>query len=162
MPLSPMQQDNLTLLIPQVTAEIRKSFQPKIDALNRAVRRYEKRTTLINYQTETRLQELETQVRDAVALVAAAQKGSGVQRRHGLAFKLLVWMYEAMMAPIQILISLARLPVHMALWTLEFLKPILLSNRKSAKPSTKYNQGQNSSVGRPQKGTQKKARQFED
>lgn len=55
-----------------VTAEVRRAIQPDLDALTRAVRRYEKRATLQAFQTDTKLQELESRIGDAVTLAAAA------------------------------------------------------------------------------------------
>lgn len=48
------------------------TLQTQIDALNRAVRRYEKRATAQTMQTEARLQDLETRLREALSLAAVA------------------------------------------------------------------------------------------
>jgi len=50
-------------------------LQPELDALNRAVRRYEKRATLQAFQTESRLKDIESRLNDAVSLAAAAANG---------------------------------------------------------------------------------------
>ncbi|KAK4163430.1 hypothetical protein QBC43DRAFT_212894 [Cladorrhinum sp. PSN259] len=50
--------------------EVRNSVQPEIDALNRAVRRYEKKARVLAVQTESRIRELRTRVDDAVSLSA--------------------------------------------------------------------------------------------
>lgn len=60
----------------QATLDMRKTIQPELDALNRAVRRYEKRTTISALQTEARLQELESRLKDVVVLAAAAQRNA--------------------------------------------------------------------------------------
>lgn len=60
-------------------AETRKCLQPELDALNRAVRRYEKRTTISSLQTEARLQDLECRLKDVVVLAAAAQRNAEQQ-----------------------------------------------------------------------------------
>jgi hypothetical protein len=62
----------------KITTDVRLSVQPSLDALNRAVRRYEKRATLQSMQTEGRLQELEARLQDALVLAAAAAKGTGI------------------------------------------------------------------------------------
>ncbi|KAL8796475.1 MAG: hypothetical protein Q9195_001149 [Heterodermia aff. obscurata] len=60
---------------------VRKSLNPDIEALNRAVRRYEKRATLLSMQTESRLVDLESRLSDAITLAAAAERNvSNVQR----------------------------------------------------------------------------------
>jgi hypothetical protein len=118
--------------VAQVTSNVRKGFQPELDALNRAVRRYEKRTTLMAFQTDSRLQELETQVRDAIALAAAAQR-SASDRRRSFAFILLDWTSAILVLPAQTLFSLASLPAWVAAWCLQNLK--LLLGVKQRRPS---------------------------
>lgn len=76
-------------LVPQV----RKTLQPDLDALNRAVRRYEKRATLLSLQTESRLQDLGKRLGDAITLAAAAERSSQSSRQRrasgvGLVFDL--------------------------------------------------------------------------
>ena len=60
----------------EVIAATRKILQPDVDALNRAVYRYEKRATLRTLQTESRPQELEGKLADAITLAAAAERSS--------------------------------------------------------------------------------------
>ena len=61
-------------LTAKAVVETRRCVQPEVDALNRAVRRYEKRTTISSLQTESRLHELESKLNDVVVLAAAAQR----------------------------------------------------------------------------------------
>ncbi|EGZ71893.1 hypothetical protein NEUTE2DRAFT_139007 [Neurospora tetrasperma FGSC 2509] len=64
--------------------EVRNTIQPDLDALNRAVRRYEKKATVLAYQTEARLGALDGRLNDAIALAAAAAKAGGTGARpHG-------------------------------------------------------------------------------
>ena len=58
-----------------ILSTVRKSLTPDIEALNRAVRRYEKRATLLAMQTESRLADLEARMGDAITLAAAAERG---------------------------------------------------------------------------------------
>lgn len=51
---------------------LQSSTQTQIDALTRAVRRYEKRESTYTMQTEARLRELDTRLKEAVSLAAAA------------------------------------------------------------------------------------------
>lgn len=55
-------------------ATIHQSLQPQLDALNRAVRRYEKRQVAQTLQIEARFADLETRLKDALALAAAAAR----------------------------------------------------------------------------------------
>ncbi|GIK00324.1 hypothetical protein Aspvir_004346 [Aspergillus viridinutans] len=130
----PQDQEQLQNLISQATAEIRKGFQPEIDALNRAVRRYEKRTALTSFQTEAKFQALETQVHDAIALAAAAQR-SGSRWPLGALSGLFSSIYAIILLPVQIFMSLARLPFQLSTQCLQYCKDILLSKppRRSSK-----------------------------
>ncbi|KAK3301911.1 uncharacterized protein B0T15DRAFT_403347 [Chaetomium strumarium] len=56
--------------------DIRAAIQPQIDALNRAVRRYEKKTSMQELEMEERLWELENRVDDAVAFTAVVAKAA--------------------------------------------------------------------------------------
>ena len=126
-PQQPQQQPKPT--IPE--QDIRKTIQPDIEALNRAVRRYEKRTALNAFETDSRLRNLEAQVRDAVALGAAAQRsssgsgsGSGVHPRRirsGI-LMLVESAYTIMLLPVQIFLALAMLPFRAVTRCLELCK----------------------------------------
>ncbi|KAL4884116.1 hypothetical protein BJY04DRAFT_215550 [Aspergillus karnatakaensis] len=102
-------------LINQAISEYRKGFQSDIDALNRAVRRYEKRTTVSAYETESRLQSLELKIRDALSLAAAAQRSSAQRYRlRDLLGLVLDWTTAAVLLPVNVGIAVASLPVHLA------------------------------------------------
>ncbi|CAO2649608.1 Nn.00g069930.m01.CDS01 [Neocucurbitaria sp. VM-36] len=60
--------------ISKLSAEVRQSTQLQLDALNRAVRRYEKRHVAQSLQIEARFQDLESRLGDALALAAAAAR----------------------------------------------------------------------------------------
>lgn len=111
--LTPQEQEYTLSLVSQAAAEYRKGFQTDIDALNRAVRRYEKRTAVSAYQTESRLQLLEARSRDALSLAAAAQRSSAQQPKSVFAV-LLDWISAAVLFPVHIGVSLASLPLLLA------------------------------------------------
>ncbi|GKZ17360.1 hypothetical protein AbraCBS73388_008283 [Aspergillus brasiliensis] len=115
--------------ITQAAAEVRKTFQADIDALNRAVRRYEKRTAVSAYQTDSRLQALETQMHDAFSLAAAAHRASN-QRPQGVLLKMVSGIYAAFLLPVQVFMSVVSLPLHMLKSCLHYLRRML-----SSKPS---------------------------
>ncbi|KAK3333903.1 hypothetical protein B0T19DRAFT_353711 [Cercophora scortea] len=56
--------------------EVRNAIQPELDALNRAVRRYEKKASVLAQMTDARLSAIDTRLNDAIALAAAAARGS--------------------------------------------------------------------------------------
>ena len=73
---------------PEDIRRTQQALQTQIDALNRAVRRYEKRETARLVQNEERLQDIESRLRDALSLAAAAAQYS---QKPGLAMGLLAW-----------------------------------------------------------------------
>lgn len=62
--------------VASLSAELRKRYEPRLDALERAVRRYEKRATTLTLLTEQRLQSLESRLQDALSLAAVAAQSS--------------------------------------------------------------------------------------
>jgi hypothetical protein len=92
-----------------ITTEVRRTLQPELDALNRAVRRYEKRATIQTMQTESRLLDLEARLADAISLAAAAAQ-SGQQRRYGVWSVLIEWVASGIVLPLQAFGALASLP----------------------------------------------------
>lgn len=99
----------------QATSDMRKTIQPELDALNRAVRRYEKRTTISALQTEARLQELELRLKDVVVLAAAAQRNAENAPRNFILI-LMNWLCGAVVLPIQYVGVLLSLPSRSMTW----------------------------------------------
>ena len=100
---------------PDLVTQVRKTLQPDLDALNRAVRRYEKRATLLSLQTESRLQDLEKRLGDAITLAAAAERSSQSSRqRRGSGVGVVLDLFDDVAAvvslPIQICWSVVTLP----------------------------------------------------
>lgn len=100
---------------PDLVTQVRKTLQPDFDALNRAVRRYEKRATLLSLQTESRLQDLEKRLGDAITLAAAAERSSqSTRQRRGSGVGLMFDLFDDVAAvaslPIQICWTVAALP----------------------------------------------------
>ncbi|KAJ3565109.1 hypothetical protein NPX13_g7615 [Xylaria arbuscula] len=62
-----------------VGREFRKSVQPELEALNRAMRRYEKKLNLLANQTDNKIEYVEYRLNDALALAAVAAKNSKSQ-----------------------------------------------------------------------------------
>ncbi|PYH93189.1 hypothetical protein BO71DRAFT_355851 [Aspergillus ellipticus CBS 707.79] len=113
-------------------AEVRKTFQGDIDALNRAVRRYEKRTAVSTYQTDSRLQAMEARMQDAFSLAAAAHHPS-VQRPRGL----ISWVSAAILLPTQLVMSVAGLPLQVVKACLHYPKAMLFSKTSPSPTPTK-------------------------
>ena len=101
--------------VAQTTSDVRKTIQPELDALNRAVRRYEKRTTISALQTEARLQELELRLKDVVVLAAAAQRNAESAPRNFI-LVLINWLCGAVVLPVQYVGFLLSLPSRFLTW----------------------------------------------
>ncbi|KAL2754644.1 hypothetical protein ACRALDRAFT_1076269 [Sodiomyces alcalophilus JCM 7366] len=88
--------------------DVRQAIQPELDALNRAVRRYEKKATVQALQTDARFGVVDTRLNDAIALAAAAAKNSAPSP------SLMQWLAESAVAlvvlPFRALFSLLMLP----------------------------------------------------
>lgn len=114
----------------KITAEVRALLQPDLDALNRAVRRYEKRATLLAMQTESRIQDLEARMSDAITLAAAAERSSSTysKARQGSAFILLDWICSTVVLPVQAAWVAVSLPARLASSVLEVVEGFFLRN----------------------------------
>lgn len=104
---------------PDLVTQVHKTLQPDLDALNRAVRRYEKRATLLSLQTESRLQDLEKRLGDAITLAAAAERTSQSSRQRrgsgvGLLFDLFDDVAAVVSVPIQMCWTMVALPWRVA------------------------------------------------
>ncbi|KAL8667350.1 MAG: hypothetical protein Q9168_007281 [Polycauliona sp. 1 TL-2023] len=97
--------------VDQMKSEVRNSLQPDLDALNRAVRRYEKRMVALTMQMESRLQELESRMSDAITLAAAAERSSTQQRARRGSLVLLDWASSAVLLPLQAGWAIVTMPV---------------------------------------------------
>lgn len=105
-----------------VSRDVRNTIQPDLDALNRAVRRYEKKATLLQLQTESRFSQMHAKLDDAISLAAAAVKNSNRQSLFPWAWKLIVTMATF---PFKALLEILALP----------LKPIVAFANRNKQPS---------------------------
>lgn len=121
--------------------DVRNVIQPELDALNRAVRRYEKKATVLSLQTEARFNAMDTRLNDAISLAAAAAKHSNSQP--GLIQWLAESIIDLVMLPFRGLFSLMLFPFRTALGLLQHKK---LPERRSrsgrgARTSASYRSG---------------------
>lgn len=119
---------------PTIERNVRQSLQPQLDALNRAVRRYEKRAMTQAIVTEARLQDLESRLKDALSLAAAASRNR--QQKGGLVDYMMSWMSMLAMVPLDALRALVLWPVQMAQDVYVFLLGPRRKKRKPAKSSS--------------------------
>lgn len=88
--------------------DVRNAIQPELDALNRAVRRYEKKATVLAFQTEARFGAVDMRLGDAIALAAAAAKNSMPRQNvFGRAVETVLW---AAWLPVQAFVGIVTLP----------------------------------------------------
>ncbi|CAH0014930.1 unnamed protein product [Clonostachys rhizophaga] len=119
------QQDVDSVVMTAVSRDVRNAIQPELDALNRAVRRYEKKATVLQFQTDSRFSMLESKMDDAIALAAAAAKNSAAHNN------VLIWIFESIagliLIPINAILHVLLLPIR------SFLN---LTSRKREKPAS--------------------------
>ncbi|CAG8899661.1 unnamed protein product [Penicillium egyptiacum] len=141
-PLSPKEQEQQTSqsLVAGAVLETRKAIQPDIEALNRAVRRYEKRSALFSLQTDQRFVRLETQSGDAIALAAAAKR-SAESRCPNYALVLLDWACACIVVPAQIVLSVGSLPGHAVSVTWDAARRMLMGRKVGPQQRSKSKSG---------------------
>lgn len=87
--------------------ELRKRYEPRFDALDRAMRRYEKRSTTLALQVDQRLAQIDTVVQDTLSLAAQAAR----QSQRGYVARMLEGMSRAFMVPLKVLLGVLLWPV---------------------------------------------------
>lgn len=106
-----VQKDEVTAL----SGDIRKRYEPRLDALERAVRRYEKRATTLTLLTEQRLQFLENRLQDALSLAAVAAQSSS---KPGIVAAILSTMAKTLAVPLEIV-------WYVCVWPLKVTESVL-------------------------------------
>ncbi|KAK2781979.1 hypothetical protein FQN53_000229 [Emmonsiellopsis sp. PD_33] len=104
---------------------LRNSIKPDLEALNRAMRRYEKRTALTAIETETRLQQLEKRINDAISLSATTQRRNSAAERRSPLFILLDWLFAVVVVPVRMAWEVVRMPHRFAGWCLRWAVGVL-------------------------------------
>ncbi|KAG5985028.1 hypothetical protein E4U55_001964 [Claviceps digitariae] len=125
-----------------LTKDVRNAIQPELDALNRAVRRYEKKATLLQHQTDARFSVLDSRLDDAIALAAVAAKNSGSKNMFVGAFESLI---AIVLFPFITLLQIFTLPLRSILG--------LLNSRKKSPMPAKH--GRISRAGKQQSSHQR-------
>jgi hypothetical protein len=121
--------------VTDLASEIRKRYEPRLEGLERAVRRYEKRSTTLAMVTEQRLQNIEIRLQDTLSLAAAAAHHS---RERGPASKTFSALTSMIIAPLRITWSICIWPFHVLQELYAKLKIIVLGSppRRTEKRST--------------------------
>jgi hypothetical protein len=98
--------------VSDLSSDLRKRYEPRLEGLERAVRRYEKRSMTLAMAVDNRLQLLETRLQEALSLTAAvaaqnSQQNGGVLGRVGTSLS------QVALAPVKIMIWSAALPFQL-------------------------------------------------
>ncbi|KAL4806121.1 hypothetical protein BDV18DRAFT_160189 [Aspergillus unguis] len=144
--LTTQEQEYTLSLVSEAAAEYRKGFQTDIDALNRAMRKYEARIAVISTKIDTRLGILESTARDALSLAAAAQRAT-TKSSGGLLTWALDLVSTALMLPIDIAKSLTRLPGLVARRSWLFCKNIVFGQKRHPARSSSTTKRRSTSAG---------------
>jgi hypothetical protein len=140
------QETDAPSLITQAAVETRRAIQPDIEALNRAVRRYEKRTALTSHQADMRFEALEARVHDAIALAAAAQRSTATHRQ-SYAFTLVDWACACIVVPAQLFLSILNLPGRATNRCLLTVRR-MMGGRRSPQPRSRPGKGKTAASSR--------------
>ena len=96
----------------RVATEVRQGLQTQLDAITRAIRRYEKRSAAQTIQIEARFQEVDRRLKDALSLAAAAARTG---QRPGLLSVVITWFITIVNSAMQTVWDIALFPLRTAL-----------------------------------------------
>lgn len=96
----------------RVAAEVQQGLQKQLDAITRAIRRYEKRSASHTIQIEARFQEVDMRLRDALSLAAAAARTG---QRPGVVASFISWVVNLANNLLQTVWDIALYPIRTAL-----------------------------------------------
>jgi hypothetical protein len=124
----PMPTNNVD--VTKITAEVRQSLQHQLDALNRAVRKYEKRHMAQSIQIEARFQEIDVRLKDTLSLAAAAARTG---QKPGIISMTLSWIAGFFTYWMQAIWDVAMYPFRIASSLVEALKSALFKDERKAR-----------------------------
>lgn len=123
--------------VEKLSTEIRQTTQLQLDALNRAVRRYEKRHMAQSIQIEARFQDLEARLQDTLALAAAAARTG---HRPGIVTVTLSWIAGTISSMLQLVWDISMYPFRTAAIILSVIKSMFVPDKRQIKPRAKGGQ----------------------
>ncbi|KAF2721335.1 hypothetical protein K431DRAFT_284944 [Polychaeton citri CBS 116435] len=118
-PVSIAQKTDLATL----SVTLRKTYEPRLESLERAVRRYEKRSTTLAMLTEQRLQSLEARIQESLSLAAVAAENS---QRRSIGAGLVEGLLKIIAWPFKMAVWAISLPLLFTVEVYEWLYVILL------------------------------------
>lgn len=96
----------------RIAAEVRDSMQTQLDAIIRAIRKYEKKSIATSIQIEARFQAVDLRLQDSLSLAAAAARTG---HRPGLISTVISWSINTTASVVQTTWDLALFPLRTAL-----------------------------------------------
>jgi hypothetical protein len=114
----------------KVSVEFKQGIQPQLDALNRAVRRYEKRQTAQGIQIEARFADMEIRLKDSLALAAAAARTG---QQPGIVSMALTGCMALLTSSLQTFWSVVSFPFSVAGTLVSELKSWVFPRRRAGK-----------------------------
>jgi hypothetical protein len=120
--------------VSRITAEVRQSMQHQLDALNRAVRKYEKRHMAQSIQIEARFQEIDVRLKDTLSLAAAAARTG---QKPGIISMTLSWIAGFFTYWLQVTWDVAMYPFRVASSVVEAFKSVLFKDERNARRRAK-------------------------
>ncbi|KAK6353525.1 hypothetical protein TWF696_005488 [Orbilia brochopaga] len=94
----------------EMLGSLKKGIQPDLDALNRAVRRYERKEALQSAQTEERLAYLDRRINDALTLAASAAASAQESRTNSVSHIIVTWIAWSISIPFVLVAKAIALP----------------------------------------------------
>jgi hypothetical protein len=120
--------------VTKITAEVRQSMQHQLDALNRAVRKYEKRHMAQSIQIEARFQEIDVRLKDTLSLAAAAARTG---QKPGIISTTLSWIAGVFAFTLQTTWDISTYPFRVVSSIIETVKSWLFRDKRIARRRTK-------------------------
>lgn len=130
----------------KLSAEVRQSTQLQLDALNRAVRRYEKRHMAQSLQIEARFQDLESRLGDALALAAAAARTG---QRPGIISMTISWIASIVNYFLQTAWDIAMYPIRTAAAAIAVVSSWFMKDEPRSRRRAKGQLNAHSSISTP-------------
>jgi hypothetical protein len=129
--------------ISKISAEVRQSMQHQLDALNRAVRKYEKRHMAQSIQIEARFQEIDVRLKDTLSLAAAAARTG---QKPGIFATTVSWIVSVFTYGVQVAWDISLYPFRTVSSLIEIVASWLFNNGRNARKRTKGQLNGHSSI----------------
>jgi hypothetical protein len=140
---SPMSNSSSTVDISKISAEVRQTMQHQLDALNRAVRKYEKRHMAQSMQIEARFQEIDVRLNDTLSLAAAAARTG---QKPGIISSTLSWVVGIVNYGVQFGWDVAMYPFRTASSVVELVRSWIFKDTRNGRRRAKGQVNSHSSI----------------